>query len=289
MIQQSWTSPDGVVYPLTDTTSGVWLNDAGVEGLGTPQMVEFTSESSAIDGQRLTGFRARAREVFWPVVIDATAASWQALQSAFWAALPFGRNGVWRVTAPDGSVRALTARFVSEDGPVYGADPSRTGVEVRGVNLVADDPFWRGPQVLQTFQTAQNAQPFFNATGTHVLNLMSSSTSATATVSNPGEVDAWPLWTVTGPATSFTIGVGSTVISATMPLLVGESVQVNTDPTVQVARKIVGGVSTVLPFSAFTSIQFARVPSGESVPLTIQIQGAGSVSVQFDPGFRRAF
>jgi hypothetical protein len=282
-----WTGVNGVVW---DLGGGPVSLAPGIMGLGLPGTDQYVRSSSALDGQRLTGSRTQPRRVFWPLAIrGANAAEWLTTSRAFFAGLSTDRTGTFKVTANDGQVRSIPLRLLSQDEQVFDSDPDLFAREVVGVDLVADDPFWRGPQVLQTFQTAQVAAQFFETAGTHVLNLMSSSTTASATVSNPGEVDAWPLWTITGPASSFTIGVGSTVISATMSLLVGESVQVSTDPTVQVARKFVGGVSTVLPFSAFTSIQFARVPSGESVPLTVEIQGAGSVSVQFDPGFRRAF
>ena len=84
-------------------------------------------------------------------------------------------------------------------------------------------------------------------------------------------------------------GVDGAVISATMTINSGQYLEVSTDPTVQLARLFDGGSSVLIPFSAFTSIQFARIPRGGSVPLSIVVQGVGSVSVSFSPGYRRAF
>jgi hypothetical protein len=289
MIGHTWVGPDGATFTLTDTSGGVWLINEAIEGMGAPPMSAFVRQSAALDGQTLSGFRAKAREVFWPIAIDSDADSWQSLQAAFWASLPFGRTGVWSVTAPDGTVRYLACRFVSEDNTGYSNDPSVYGFEVRGINLVADDPFWRGPEVSKTFQTAEDSVPFFETGPTHVFNLMSSSTTASATVTNSGEVDSWPLWTVTGPATGFSLGVDGSFISGVVAVPDGQYLVINTDPSVQVARLHDGASSTVVPFSSFTSIVFARIPQGESVPLEIVLQGSGSVNISFEPGFRRAF
>jgi hypothetical protein len=282
-----WTDVNDVVW---DLDGGLVALRPGVMGLGLPGTDQYLRSSAALDGQRLVGSRTRARRVFWPVSIRGTdEAEWLATSRAFFAGLSTDKTGTFEVTANDGQVRTIALRLQSQDEQEFDDAPGLFPFEVVGIDLVADDPFWRGPEVSKTFQTAEDSVPFFETGPTHVFNLMSSSTTASATVTNSGEVDSWPLWTVTGPATEFSIGVDGSVISGVIIVPDGQYLLIDTDPTVQVARLHDGASSAVVPFSSFTSIVFARIPQGESVPLEIVLKGSGSVNISFEPGFRRAF
>ena len=290
MIGHQWTGPNGSDFDLTNSPHGhILLSDKGIEGMGSPAAESFTRQSAALAGQRFSGYRVTSRDVFWPIVINGSDGLWFTKQRAFWDSLPFGEFGVWRVTAPDSSYRELTCRFADDGAGVYNIDPSDQGVEEFGVSLVADDPYWRGPLVSKSFQTAEETRPFFESEPTHVFNIMSANTVADSSMANPGEIDAWPVWKVQGPATAFSLGAGGPVISADMVIRADQYLQISTDPSVQVARLFTGSSSVLVPFSAFTSIQFARVPRGDSVPIAVILNGSGSVEASFHPGYRRAF
>jgi hypothetical protein len=158
-------------------------------------------------------------------------------------------------------------------------------VEVRGVSLIADDPWWYGPDVARSFAAAAAPVPFF-ATSSGVLNLMSSFTTSSASIPNPGDAPAWPKWTVSGPLTGFSLGVGSAVVAATMTVGAGESLTIDTAPTAQLARRSDG---SLVPLSAFSSIGYAQVPPGSEVPLSVTLVGGGTVSVVVSPRYYRAW
>jgi hypothetical protein len=53
----------------------------------------------------------------------------------------------------------------------------------------------------------------------------------------------------------------------------------------------VGTLRFVLPAShrRFPNLAFAPVPPGEDIVLDLALAGAGSISVEFTPGYRRAW
>lgn len=289
MIRHQWTGYDATVYDFTDTTSGVWFGP-GIEGLGSSTATDFTRRTPALDGQSLIGSSENPREVFWPVRVEGTEATeWQTIQAAFFGTLRRNEYGVWRVTAPDDTYRELTCRFVNDGPHSYSTDPSRDGwVESHGISMIADDPWWHGPAVEATFQTAGEDLPFFATSGA-VFNIGSSNTDASATISNPGDVDAWPVWTIAAPATSFSVGVDGSVVSGDVTLTGSEYLIIDSNPARQLIQKHSGATVTTIAWSTLTSVEFAKVPAGETVDLDVTLAGAGSVTVSVDPLYYRAW
>lgn len=58
---------------------------------------------------------------------------------------------------------------------------------------------------------------------------------ANAKINNPGDVDAWPTWTIIGDSTAAAVGVGTSVVEVPFVVPAGKALVVNTDPTVQTA------------------------------------------------------
>ena len=289
MINHTWLGPNGDLINMSDTGAGVWMTDGGIEGMGNPPTTPFTRLSPFVAGQTLTGFSTGPRSVFWPVAIDAGIRSWVENQARFWDSLIPGEFGTWTVSR-DGSPRTLECRFESDGGKPYEFDPSQRGIEVAGVTLTADKPFWRGPHVSKLFQQAQSSGTFYAPSGsTHVFNIGSAGNTDAAVLSNPGDVPAWPLITISGPSVAFSVTVDDAEISATLSLASGDRLVIDTDPTQQMARLWRGGVSTLFPFFNFTQIRFAPIPRGGSVPIAITVNGSGPVEIGFYPQYRRAF
>ncbi|WP_146071185.1 hypothetical protein [Cryobacterium sp. Y57] len=215
---------------------------------------------------------------------------WMESESAFWKMMDPEVTCRLTVSSSETKVRFLDLRFVSDGDLAFNLDPTDVTGYPFGLEMVADKPFWRGPLSSKVFQTAADTGTFYAPPGSNfVFTIGSASTVDGATISNPGDTPAWPTLTVYGPAVSFSINVGGSVISATLSLAAGESLVIDTNPTVQVARKWVAGVGTIVPFFQFSSIQFAQIPRGGSVPVGIVLNGAGSVQVAFFPQYRRAF
>ena len=283
-----WTGWNGTVFPLTGGRVGaVQLNTRGVVGLGSMGSDSYVRQTPALSGQRLTGFRERARDVFWPLTINGSDNSWTVLQSQFWATMRPGKYGVWRVTAPDGSYRELTCRYVPAPS-TFTTDPAFLGIELTSADLVADDHWWNGPQVLSEFAPVGDVLPFFATTSDRVFNLMSSSTVASATVSNPGNVDAWPTYTITGPVSEFSATISGGTVSSVTDVIAGAVLVIDTDPTVQIATLTVDGVDTNVTRD-LVGVDWRPVPKGGSVALDVTLIGTGSLVVTFSPRFYRAW
>jgi hypothetical protein len=284
----SWTGWNGTVVPLTGGRIGaVQLNARGVVGLGSMDSDSYVRQTPALSGQRFTGFRELARDVFWPLTINGSNNSWSVLQGQFWATMRPGKYGVWRVTAPDGSYRELTCRYVPAPS-TFTQDPAFLGIEFTSADLVADDPWWKGPQFLAQFQPVEDVRPFFAVTSDRVFNLMSSSTVASAAVSNSGDVEAWPKYTITGPVSEFSATISGGIVSSVTNVVDGAVLVIDTDPTVQRAVLTVAGVDSTVTRD-LVGVDWRPVPAGGSVSLDVTLQGTGSLVVSFLPRFYRAW
>lgn len=94
--------------------------------------------------------------------------------------------------------------------------------------LRCGDPYWHMPQQSTPFALARGG-PWFPFPP---LQLASSALSVRRALANPGDVDSWPLWTITGPGVGFTIthyGTGRSINYAA-PVLAGQVVQIDTRP-----------------------------------------------------------
>jgi hypothetical protein len=260
----------------------------GVQGLSMLTPAQYVASSPGLHGQRFTGWRGLPRDVFLPVTIQPEDGGWLTVARDFFAGLRPDEEGTLTVIPSDGVPRTLGCRFVDDSSQAYDIDPALFEREVVGLNLVADDPWWKGPAVKGSYSTPAASSPFFSPSGSaSVLTISPGGTLASATITNPGDVPAWPLWTVRGPVTAFSIGYGASLLTATVALADGESLVIDTDPRVQAVRQQPSGV--LVPFSQFSSIEFAPIPAGESVALSLTLTGTGAVDVSFAPRYFRAF
>lgn len=283
----AWNGADGSTWDLIYGPAAL----CGVIGMGDPSAEFFTRSSPVLDGSTLLGVRQQQRRAFWAVEVrSGTTEEWLTVRRAFMSSLSYSTPGRWDVTHGDGETRSLYVRLGTQDELSYQEEPTVLNFEQFGVNLVADDPWWHGPAVTETFQTADDQLPFFAPPGdNHVFNIGSSNTVATATISNPGDVDAWPIWRIDAPATAFSVGVEDAVVAGSVTLTGSEYLIIDSHPARQLIQKHDGATVTTVPWSTLTSVQFARIPAGESVDLAMTLNGAGSIEVSVDPLYYRAW
>ena len=288
----SWTGWDGSEWVLSSPTSPVWLTPAGTRGLNMPPTSRFTSQAPALAGSRWRGYRVEERPVFWPLFIygDSTA-QWRAADRAWWATMRPDAPGTWTVTQPDGTRRRLRCRYDGDNDQVFGRDPFSVGWVLYGVDLVAEDPFWRGDPVRRSFSAAP-AEAFYGGaggTGFAPPYVISANTStATATMPNDGDEPAWPVWTVNGPFTSASVGVAGRTIAVPFSLASGKSLRIDTRPD-RLSAVDSDGNDRVDDLGA---VSFAPVPPGVEVPVTITVPGSTSattVAVEIEPLYYRAW
>lgn len=283
----SWTGWDGSQWDLLGNSGGVFLTRDGVRGLASPKVDRFTSMSPALAGSRWRGSRTLEREVFWPLMVfhDNGSAAWQAYDRAFWATMDPDRPGWWSVTNADGSTRTLRCRFVDDGDHQVSADPSQRGWDVYAITLIAEDPWWRGPVVRRSFAPAAS-RPFFGGVeggSGPPFYISPGSTLDTAAINNPGDVDAHPVYVVTGPTTRVSVGVGGHLVTFGGVLRDGQSVTIDTRPD----RLTVVDGDGADRLRDLTAAEFVAIPAGAQVPLTLDMVGAGTVDVALEPAYRR--
>jgi hypothetical protein len=296
----TWTGWDGSVWDLTASDSGVVLVNQGVEGLHMPKFRQWTRQSPAVPGQTFTGMVAEPRDVVLPLLVfeDGTSQQWIDRDRAFWKSLHPGKEGTLTVSAAGvGTSRSLRLRLVP-DAHSYPVDPAFACWALYVVALVADQPFWTGSPILANWNAAVE-QEFYETTGPHLININSGHAAADATVSNPGDEDAWPVWTVIGPATTAHVGVGDRIVDAPA-VAAGKALVIDTDPRVQtaieydytapngaVAEKFLNPVDRTVDLTG--AVDFAPIPAGGTSPINIGITGAGVLRVQITPLYWRAW
>lgn len=295
-VQLTYQGADGSIWDLTN--GNVFVDQRGIEGLGNPEWNRQTLESAGSDGQRRTGqrSRAKARAGYLPCTLSApTPADWYPLSASWWNAWDTDVTGRLTVTMPDGSFRTLDICLQDDDSYAPTTDPSINGVEVIGVNFVADQPFWLGQEQIAYFdvQSTTTTTDFFNGGAAPPFNLASSSTvvnpdGASLGLTNPGDVDAWPVYTLLGPVSDFSATINGHTVAGTFTCPAGASVVIDSDPARQTAFLYQGTIGQNISPS-LTSVDFAPIPKGGAATITASVTGTGSMTVSFYPRYKRAW
>lgn len=288
-VQETWTGWDGSVWDLTAGLQGVTLLK-GARGYKRAGIRRYSSELAQVAGSRHRGHRVLDGDAFWPVRVATAAGSqaWVDLDAAWWRTMRTDTPGMWTVTGPGGQSRSLMLRYAGREDEQYVTHPAKIGRAVYGIHLVADDPFWTGAPILSPLWKVPGGKSFIPTAaqgGALPFRISPAQTAAAATLTNPGDVDAWPVWTITGETTDTTT---ITVDGRTLgyPALAdGQSVRIDTDPRRQTARREDGSNVAHL----LTEIDFAPIPPGVGVQVEIELTGAGSVQGSFTPRYLEAW
>lgn len=284
-------------WDLTSGLSGVALQ-SGVRGLLTPPFIQYSQKSPAIAGSRWRGYQTDEREVFWPLAVfqGNGGADFIAHDRHLWRGLRPDVPGTWAVTQPGGESRQLRIRFAGLDNADLDLAPELTGYVVYGLNFVAEQPFWTGTTISRVFGPTPGTTPNFLGGGTASAGppfvLASGSTQASATIANPGDVPAWPIWTLYGPMTSATIGTGGYSIAVPFSLNSSEWLRLDTDPSQRVALVGSGPVTANAGDDRTADLgvaDFGQVDPASEADLDINVVGTGQVGVEITPNYFRAW
>lgn len=281
-----WTGWDGVRRELTDWRSGITVLEEGIEGLSMPPHAAWTSASPAQHGQRLRGFRVEPRPCAWTAFVysNESSSQWLTRDADFWRSLQPGKYGTWEVTTEAGR-RSLRCRLDDPGDGKFTRDPAKRGWQPYDIRLIADDPFWYGQNVTTEWDTTTAAN--FNqwVDGVSVGFLSSANRLEDAVMTNPGDVEAWPVWTITGPATTVTVGMtGATIVAPIVLATSADVLVINTDPAVQMAWK--NGVDVTMQLG---TADFAPIPAGQDRKMLLTMTGTGAVSATISTRYYRAW
>lgn len=303
-ISLTWTGWDGSEWDLTRPASGLFLKP-GVRGLGLPEFERHSSSSPMVAGSRHRGSSTKDRTAFWPLYLysDQGSADFVARDRAFWGSLDPDLEGTWTAALPDGSRRTLGLRLSgADDDPTH--DPVQRGWASYGINLLADQPYWLGETVTKSWAQGDMRNHYITAEdrATYgypddaILYYSSGGALGEATFTNDGDVPAYPVWTVIGPTTAVSVGVGGADIIVPFTIPAGYAVRIDTDP-------VNGQVlwygewdpltkSIPAPLDRTTELDpgsaFVAIPRGQERPLTIQMTGSGTIIAEVRNKYRRA-
>jgi hypothetical protein len=297
----TWTGWDGSIWDLTDPDGGVVLLRDGVEGLHMPKFKEWVRQSPAVPGQTFSGAIAEKRTVVLPLAVyeDTTSAAWVERDAAFWRSMHPRRQGTLTISpAGTGRSRSIRLRLQPEDH-TYGLDPAFARWAEYSAVLIADQPFWEGLPVRAGWGAAP-PQDFYETEGPHLVNLMTGHTTAAADLTNDGDEDAWPVWTVIGPSSATHMGTGTDIVEIPFDIPEGKAVVLDTDPRIRTALEYdYVPAAGELP-EAFLNpmdrtadltgaVKFSRIPAGTTTPVNVSLAGNGQLRVVLIPLYWRAW
>lgn len=276
-------------FRLTDdgVDNGIILL-GGMRGLGKPEYVDFTEDFAGRDGTYFFGERALPREVFLPLHVyhDGDSLEWLEHDRELFKLFRRGRY-FWLVAQlPTGEIRRLRVRYRSGGDYALDRDPIFFGWMTYGLYFQADQPMWEGEPITQPW--AQVPQlPLFGASNPGPPVNISPRNIATATITNSGDNETWPIWELEGPmdpGAELTVGTGT--ITVPFGLLEDDSLVIDTRPEEQTA--ILNG--TVDKTRDLGSYGYREIPPGEDVQIGIDIPGtSGIVRVSIWPTYERAW
>lgn len=278
-----WTAA-GKTFELSNWRTGIFLGKGGVEGLGTPPQIRHISEAPGRPGTRYRGQRELERPVFWPIHIysDISSEHWLSLDREFWDTMDPQITGVWSVQAPGRKPRYLNCRFINDGGQAYEVDPSSLGWAVYGVSLVAEDPYWYEDLITKSFYMGVDEVDFIPVGGAPDFHITAGASLTNSEVTNPGDVEAWPVWTIRGPGSNISIIVDGAEL-ALIPALAANDVVV-IDTWRQTVMK-----NGVRVRGLLSKYDFAPIPPKGTSALDLTALGTGYIDVAFFPKYRRAW
>lgn len=230
----TWTDPDGTVWPLTSIDPAVgWFTPFGPSGWNATSY-ELVTDPLPRGGENMRFIRANPARIVWPLyVYGDTHLQYvqraRQIRKAFVSTLHRGLPGTLRVTRPDSTAREIDGFYQSGcegeagEGWLYGND---------AVTLFCPDGYWRDITETQISRSYVPGVDFFNPFPT----VSSSLALGPTTLNNPGDVTAWPTWTITGPMSAMTATNVTTGQEFTLAygLSAGEQVTITTQqPTVR--------------------------------------------------------
>jgi hypothetical protein len=268
---------------LTNPASPV-LKLRGATGTGQAPVEHWWTDAAQLDGSEWDGARIARGSVFLPLRVSGhDSMDFIDKHTAFKRSLDPSQLGSLRVSRPDGTSRTIACRYESGADSAIELDPVMMCRAVYGVTWANAEPFWSGEPVVKEFAYAA-ASSFFPGPP---FTLASASTLASATVVNPGDVEAYPVWRVTGPFTGFEVGVGASVVAITLTRTAGQWVEIDMNPR---RLTIVDNAGT-RRWDAATEAVFEPIPPGE-VALTTQVDDPDvgtKVTLSFTPRYREAW
>lgn len=277
-----WISAEGTLTTL-------WVQP-GASGRFGPPVVIQEEEVPGFAGSQFREMRHGPRSFSLPLFIDATSESAKrtALRTLIRDMDASLGDGRLRVHSPAGDVREIVCRVTQGLELDEGAQDSYPGWQKLVPMFRAFDPYWyETSDTVATYTTGATATffPIFP------LRLSSSQVFADATANNPGDLETWPQWEITGPGssivvrnlltgefTNLTSGIGGVALGD------GEKLYIDTRPGIKTVTK--GDGTNLWPYLSTDSALWAL--GRGSIGVRVEMGGAttsSSVKLTYRPRY----
>ena len=284
----TWTDPTGEVWQLSDSSPDGpgWFTPPGPSGWNATGY-EIVPDPMPRGGENVRFVRAKPARIIWPLYVygDTHLAYLQHLRQikkAFTMTVHRRAAGTLTVTRPDGGgARAIDCYYESgfegeaEQGWLYSKD---------AIVLFAPDGYWRDVEPVTVVHSyipgVSYLSPFPQVSASLALGENE--------ITNDGDVDAWPTWTITGPMSSISATNNTTGYQFTLGygLAAGEQITITTfQPAVRGPSG--GNLSQNLDWP--NAYLWWLAPGGNQVTFNVAGGDVGtSVQVQFHPRYEGA-
>lgn len=258
--------------------------------LGMPQSQVQAQQFGALAGQERYGARAEIRTGSIPVIINAhrPLAELRSIERRWWESWSVDQPCTYEVATKNAGSRYLDVYLQDDQGGDLPFDADHTGFYEATVNVVADDPYWRGNVLSFDFTPNRPPVDFYGRDKGQVAAFPGyfspSVTKDEQSLFNPGDVPAPLRWSLQGPFTSFELTVDGRSVAGEFTVSEGQTLSVDSG-----ARRVLlhDGVSSS-NVTRRVSWGFADLPAGLAVPVGVLVNGTGRVRAEWTPKFRRA-
>lgn len=266
---------------LTRGSTTFYLNAAngnyllrGVEGLDNPPVSLLMDDPATWDGSLYRSARYTAREVFLPVHLHAADTDEMRTKIKDLATLTDPKQGAVTLTVSqwDGSVRKIDGYL---SAPMSSATAAGEGFFWRrlGLRLKCPDPYWYNAAASLSYSPSTSTVAFLSSTFLPMA-LSNSQVAGEITVTNNGDAEAYPVWTIQGPTSSIVVTVNGLTWAVPAALGSDETLIVDTRRGQQSAK-----VNSQLAWGRLADgSTLAAFPAGTST-LYLDVTGATTATV----------
>ncbi|MGW5773111.1 phage tail domain-containing protein [Streptomyces longwoodensis] len=287
---------EGEEIPLTGFQSASWpaiVLQPGATGLDMPPFEVHMDDSPNLDGSTFRSARAAARQILLPVfVYGIDRRTLREFKRKLATALnPKRGYCVLTFMEQDGIARRLQCYYAGGMEGAETIDASGFKWITYGIQLTATDPWFYSDTEVAASWSFGTAQPFLGNPFFPIRLGKGTLATSTIEVTNPGDIEAWPVWTITGPLKSFNFtgpdgtswGIPAAAGGADV-LLNGRTLTVDCRPGFKTVLDDQG--TNYFPLLAANPSLFS-VPPGTSTVQTALVAGSGTptVSMQLFPRY----
>ncbi len=289
-----WITPDGLnTISLNGTTINGLLALDGRQGIYLPP-VQIQDQTTPLQpGSTVRYINYPPRPVLLPLLIktpDEVSFVNQVRTLGYWFDTPAGSPGTYRRTAPDGSMRDL---FCYYQGGLEFDETMDSGVRGPGwakvvLSLYAADPFWYDSIYTTLTFVPSGAAPAL-LPSLIPIKLGFGGILSSFLVSNAGDFEAWPVWTIHGPGVNPVLSNTTTGKTTTLTVTLGSSDVLVIDTRPGVKNVTLNGTTNWSIYNPASSLWSFSARNLNTCGLSMTGTGAGSqVILQYKQRYKAA-